>query len=50
MRMDPTQGDGSRKWLLSASEKDISEVLKNMGTNGLLFRLQRRLLLVAASR
>ena len=31
MRMDPTEGRSVRDWLLSASEKDISEVLKNYG-------------------
>ena len=31
MRMDPTEGRSVRDWLLSASEQDIAEVLKNYG-------------------
>ena len=31
MRMDPDQGLSAREWLLSATEKDIAEVLKSYG-------------------
>ena len=31
MRMDPDQGQSAREWLLTATEKDIAEVLKRYG-------------------
>lgn len=31
MRMDPDQGPSAREWLLSATEKDLAEVLKSYG-------------------
>jgi len=49
MRMDPTQGQSAADFLSQAEEQQIGEVISRMGKNGLLNRLQRRLLLFAAA-
>ncbi len=46
MRMDPTRGTSAAEWLERADEAEIREVLSAMAKNGLLNRLQRRLLLL----
>ena len=41
MRMDPTQGMSVREWLLSASEVEITEVLKRYGEERLAFQIAK---------
>jgi 16S rRNA (cytosine1402-N4)-methyltransferase len=41
MRMDPTHGQSVREWLLSASETDITEVLKRYGEERLAFQIAK---------
>ena len=49
MRMDTTRGISAAEWLATATEQQWKRWYGNMGKNGLLFRLQRRLLLAGQS-
>jgi 16S rRNA (cytosine1402-N4)-methyltransferase len=49
MRMDPEAGMSAAEWLAKAQEQEIRGVIRDYGENGLLNRLQRRLLLRAAA-
>jgi 16S rRNA (cytosine1402-N4)-methyltransferase len=49
MRMDTTRGVSAATWLATETEQQLEKVIRNMGKNGLLFRLQRRLLLAGQS-
>lgn len=44
MRMDPTQGVSVREWLLSASEMEITEVLKRYGEERLAFQIAKAII------
>jgi 16S rRNA (cytosine1402-N4)-methyltransferase len=45
MRMDTTRGETAADFLARADERESAEVIRTMAKNGLLARLQRRLLL-----
>ena len=49
MRMDTTRGMSAAEWLANETQDNLEKVIRDYGKNGLLFRLQRRLLLAGQS-